>query len=287
MDVDKIKNIVECPICLELAFDAVMTSCGHLLCGECQEQCITVCPSCREPIKSHSPNYAIRDMIRLVYPHEYSQYEQDREKKQTIHEFDEETIIQYEHIIQQATVEYYNHSDKKLLELVKPLANQGYPVAEWYMGKIFSEGKGVNMDQNMAEKWYLRAYTHAKEYASYGLAFGQYALGICYNSGTGVEKDDKKAVEWYLCATESNVANVAMNNLGVCYELGTGVEKDEKQAVEWYHMAAAKGNASAQFNLGYCYMDGIGVEKDEKQAAEWYHKAAQKVMLGPGIYFQC
>jgi hypothetical protein len=64
--------------------------------------------------------------------------------------------------------------------------------------------------------------------------------------------------------------------LAESYRKGEGVEKDPAKAVELYRLAAAAGNAWAQYGLAESYRKGEGVEKDMEQAGEWYRKAAQQ-----------
>ena len=52
----------ECPICYEIADDAVETSCCHqLFCDKCLK-CVETCPLCRKKFKV-SPNFSIRRII--------------------------------------------------------------------------------------------------------------------------------------------------------------------------------------------------------------------------------
>ena len=62
--------------------------------------------------------------------------------------------------------------------------------------------------------------------------------------------------------------------------MGTGIDKDEVKAVEWLKLAAAQGNAPAQFNLAWCFIQGKGVDKDEVKAAHLYKLAAAQGNAG-------
>ena len=55
------------------------------------------------------------------------------------------------------------------------------------------------------------------------------------------------------------------------YHLGTGVPQDFTEAVKWYRLAAAQGNADAQYNLGRLYYLGTGVPEDFVQAYKWFN----------------
>jgi TPR repeat protein len=58
------------------------------------------------------------------------------------------------------------------------------------------------------------------------------------------------------------------------YDEGQGVAQDYKEAVRWYKLAAAQGNAKAQFNLGISYAKGEGVAQDYLRAHMWLNLAA-------------
>jgi S1-C subfamily serine protease len=57
-----------------------------------------------------------------------------------------------------------------------------------------------------------------------------------------------------------------------------GVAVDLAAAVHWFQLAAAQGNATAQFNLGRSYELGEGVPKNIAEAENWYAKAAEAGM---------
>jgi hypothetical protein len=60
------------------------------------------------------------------------------------------------------------------------------------------------------------------------------------------------------------------------YGNGKGVPQDYAEAVKWYKLAAAQGNAYAQYNLGAMYELGQGVPMDDVRAHMWLNLAAAK-----------
>ena len=48
---------------------------------------------------------------------------------------------------------------------------------------------------------------------------------------------------------------------------------DYAEAVRWYKLAAAQGDAVAQFNLGFLYYSGQGVVQDYTRAHMWFNLA--------------
>jgi TPR repeat protein len=147
-------------------------------------------------------------------------------------------------------------------------AEQGSAEAQFSLGLLYANGRGVPKDENTAVAWYAKA-------AEQGYANAEYNLGVMYDNGRGVPKDENTAVAWYAKAAEQGYAN-AQYNLGVMYDNGRGVPKDENTAVAWYAKAAEQGYANAQYNLGVMYDNGRGVAKDAKRAVLWYTKAAKQ-----------
>lgn len=52
-----------CPVCLELAFNALVGRCGHTLCEQCKNALPTTkCPVCRKGT-TYAPNYTVRQIL--------------------------------------------------------------------------------------------------------------------------------------------------------------------------------------------------------------------------------
>ena len=58
------------------------------------------------------------------------------------------------------------------------------------------------------------------------------------------------------------------------YATGEGVPEDDTEAVRWYQLAAAQGDAPAQFNLGVMYDNGESVPQDNVSAHMWLNLGA-------------
>ena len=147
------------------------------------------------------------------------------------------------------------------LRLWRPLAIGGDAGAQFNLGTMYGNGRGVAKDDRQAVFWYRKA-------AEQGHASAQYLLGSMYDKGRGVPKDEQQAAHWYRKAAEQGDAS-AQYNLGLMYGNGRGVPKDDQQAVFWYRKAAEQGQVSAQYNLGVMYGTGVGVAKDDQQAYFW------------------
>lgn len=56
---------------------------------------------------------------------------------------------------------------------------------------------------------------------------------------------------------------------------GNGTDQNYAQAMQWYQRSAAKGFAQSQYRLGTFYERGLGVKKDAERAKTWYLRAAE------------
>src|SRR5688572_20675689 len=65
------------------------------------------------------------------------------------------------------------------LRMYQALANQNIPGAQWALGAMYFEGKGVPRDFALALKWHRMA-------ADKGHPLSQYELGAMYDRGIGV-----------------------------------------------------------------------------------------------------
>ena len=98
-----------------------------------------------------------------------------------------------------------------------PLAQRGYPEAQFNLGWLFENGLGVPQDYAEAMAWYQKA-------ADQDYPEAQLSLGWLYSKGLGVSQNDKTAADWYRKAAEQGNA-IAQSQLGVLYSLGTGVQQ--------------------------------------------------------------
>ena len=143
----------------------------------------------------------------------------------------------------------------------KRLAEGGDKIAQFNLGVMYGNGKGVPQDYKLAVKWYTKA-------AEQGDAKTQFNLGLMYDNGKGVPQDYKLAVKWYTMSAEQGNAE-AQSNLGINYAKGEGVAQDDNLAAKWFRMSAEQGNNEAQYNLGFMYAFGEGVPQDDKEAYAW------------------
>lgn len=124
------------------------------------------------------------------------------------------------------------------LQFLLPLANEGDAVAQYHLGLMYEEGKGVRADPVQARQWFERA-------AKVGYAEAQFRLGRLYADGKGVTADGVQAARWYLLAAGQGHLD-AQYSLGTMFKLGRGVPADPVQAYLWFNRAAEQGLGNAR-----------------------------------------
>jgi TPR repeat protein len=151
----------------------------------------------------------------------------------------------------------------------KPLAENGYAVAQYSLGKLFDRGGGpIEQNPFMAALWYRQA-------AAQGVAAARNNLAIMYAQGRGVPANAGRAVElWHQAALQDHP--MAQFNLGLSYFNGDGVEADPEVAVQWFIKAAESGVVGAQYAMGQILRQGAGVPADPPSALAWYDRAAEQ-----------
>lgn len=111
-----------------------------------------------------------------------------------------------------------------------PLAEQGIAVAQFAIGVMYSDGRGVAKDPVEGNKWSLKA-------AEQGLALAQLNLGSAYFLGFGIKQDHSEAMKWYRRAAEQGWTQ-AQFNLGSMYAAGHGVSRNLVLAYQWCLLSA-------------------------------------------------
>ncbi len=148
----------------------------------------------------------------------------------------------------------------------RPLADQGDTNAQFMLGLMYVEGRGVPQDYAEALKWYRLA-------AAQGDAVAQLNLGVMYDNGRGAPQDYAEAVRWYSLAAEQGYAE-AQFMLGAMYTAGAGVPQDSILAHMWYNLTAAQGDkiAAALRDTFEKEMTPADVSAARRLAREWLAK---------------
>ena len=139
-----------------------------------------------------------------------------------------------------ATAAYNNGDYASAMRLLLPLAADGNRAAQYNLGMMYNEGKGVPQDSAEAIIWLRKA-------ADQGDVEAQYDLGFIYRHGRGVPQNDAEAAKWYRQAAAQGNA-IAQFNLGFMYGNGEGMPQNFVEAYRWFTLAAAQLPAADSFN---------------------------------------
>ncbi|MFK5977260.1 MAG: peptidoglycan-binding protein [Rhizobiaceae bacterium] len=151
---------------------------------------------------------------------------------------------------------------------LRQAAASGNLSALFEIGRIYTDGNGVERDLTEAAKWYRLA-------AERGHSPAQYRIGNFFEKGHGMVRDIDEAMVWYRLAAKQGNA-LAMHNLAVVTAMGTKRAKaDLGIAAGWFEKAAELGIKDSQVNLGILYTKGLGVEKDLVAAYKWFGVASR------------
>lgn len=83
--------------------------------------------------------------------------------------------------------------DKALSILVPMAETTDHAYAQYFVGRMYASGQGVDKNLETAAKWYRKA-------SELGVADAQYRLGKLYSTGDGVPRDMESAYGWYTVA---------------------------------------------------------------------------------------
>lgn len=162
-------------------------------------------------------------------------------------------------ILAEATQESHRRDGAALISRAAML---GHLPAQYHLGFLYGEGRGVARDPRKALQWFRRA-------ADRGDAKAQYAVGLALSRQT----DKREAARWYRRAADQGMTD-AQFQLALLYEKGDGIGVDEAEARRLYRAAAEKDTA-AMFNLALMLDEGRGGRADLNGAIDLYIRAAQ------------
>ncbi len=153
------------------------------------------------------------------------------------------------------------------LSLWSPLAAEGNSAAQYSIGLLYDQGKGVKKDPQRALKYFQSA-------SDQDLAVAQYYLGMKYFAGLDVTKNMTKAHHLLNKAAQSDYLN-AQFQLANIYDQN-GKQQDLKLATRWFTRAAENGYGPAQHSLAARFLTGRGTALNLKQGIFWLEKAAEQ-----------
>ncbi len=145
-------------------------------------------------------------------------------------------------------------------------AEQGDSAAQYNIGRMYFDGRGVPQDYKQGIKWLTKA-------AEQGDVISQLYLGTTYNLGTEVAQDYKQGIKWLTKAAEQGNP-AAQHSLGFIYYNGSGVIPSNKKSYVWFSLAATNGNNDALNgrNIIAKKLSPSGLEEAQEEAAKLYDK---------------
>jgi TPR repeat protein len=169
-------------------------------------------------------------------------------------------------------------------------AEQGFPAAQWKLGRMYADGDGVKQSDLRAFEYFSRiADTHpeaspgtpqARFVASAFVALGHYYLeGI---PDTQVRRDVAVARRMYNYAASYFGDPDGQYHLARLYIDGVGVPKQPRLAGQWLTLAARKGQYQAQAVLGHMLFKGEDVPRQAAVGLMWLTLARDAASPGEG-----
>ncbi len=159
--------------------------------------------------------------------------------------------------LQKGLAAYNNGDYASSLAECQPLAEEGDAMAQFCVGRLFANGFGVDMNDELALQWYGRS-------AEQGYSEAQYNLGLMHSNGWGVEMNDEEAAKWYRRAAELGFIQAQTSLAKLCHK-GRGVEQDLIEAYMWYDIAVQLGNLDSKLERDDIAID---MSPDEIETAQ-------------------
>ena len=153
------------------------------------------------------------------------------------------------------------------LEWLTEAAEAGLVHAQYELGKIYRDGRGVEKDALLAAAWLTRAAEQGSDTASYALG------ALLLTGGEGLAKDILSALNWLRRSAEDG-NQYAQYRLGRLLLRGEDVPREIEEAVRWLTASAEQGNRYAQYALGKLYLMGKEVPRDPEAAVRWFTLSA-------------
>src|SRR5262249_42773382 len=157
-------------------------------------------------------------------------------------------------------------------------AEDGDPVAQWKLGRMYAEGNGVAQNDLLAFEYFGRiANAHAEDSPSAPqaqiVANAFVALGRYYLSGipnSKVKSDPERAREMFYYAASYFGNADAQYDLARLYLKATDASRDEiTYGARWLGLAAQKGQHQAQALLGQMLFNGDRLPPQRARGLMW------------------
>ncbi|MEM7047213.1 MAG: SEL1-like repeat protein [Pseudomonadota bacterium] len=141
-----------------------------------------------------------------------------------------------------ALAQYYDQAARpdyaRAAQWYRRAGEAGIPAADYRLGEMLREGRGVARSDSDAFDAFLRAGQSGHDQA-------QLEVGRAYRRGFGVDADPVLAANWFQIALGNGMTDAALE-LGKLFEEGVGEGADYDAALGWYQYAARSGVIGAQ-----------------------------------------
>jgi TPR repeat protein len=143
------------------------------------------------------------------------------------------------------------------------IAEAGDTNARYGMGLLYGNGFGVDMNDELALKFYGLA-------AAGGHAEAQYNLGVMHQNGWGVPLNEEEGLKWFRLAAEQGITGAQMS-LGRFYAMDFADSYDPVEAYKWFALAAKLGDYEAKSKVEFleARMTPDQVTEADGQVAAW------------------
>ena len=84
------------------------------------------------------------------------------------------------------------------------LASENHMKAQFYLGAMYREGKGVAQDYLKSLEWYQKAAEHGEPKAQHNVA-------LFYQNGLSINRDINAAIDWYIKAANQDYVPSQIN----------------------------------------------------------------------------
>ncbi len=109
--------------------------------------------------------------------------------------------------LEEGVAAYKRGDYKTAIKELKPVAEQGDSLAQFNLGLMYYNGRGVTKDYTEAFKWYKKA-------AEQGSAEAQFTLGLRFIEGQSVPRDYVMAYMWNdMVAAQGNVYAIGLRDI--------------------------------------------------------------------------
>jgi exopolysaccharide production negative regulator len=171
------------------------------------------------------------------------------------------------------------------LSALQNAAEDGDPIAQWKLGRIYAEGNGAAQNDLLAFDYFsCIANAHSKDspsapqaqiVANAFVALGRYYLTGIPNSK--ITSDPERAREMFAYAASYFGNADAQYDLARLYLKNAGTSRDDfRYGARWLGLAAQKGQYQAQALLGQMLFDGDQLPRQAARGLMWLTLACER-----------